>query len=215
MNLIASPSSDALRQFSADRGVIAARMVFGAADDMSAFILQDFLAAGFREVEWRYGFEEWQNTKLWQEMGSVCPVCFALDGQRFKIEWLLSNMRHNAPKYTMSHVNCACQLFRISRGEELLDYSETMSTAPGQIGDNLKDAPIDLSEVPADQRQDLGLPAQDNDWTGIKWQWDPARNEFVPLQTLADEGSETAAWLWDEQVGEYIPHDEWVRRYGG
>jgi hypothetical protein len=82
------------------------RKLATARDDMSAFVLQDFLKAGFREVEWRYGFEPWQNEKLWQEMGSVCPVCFALDGQRFKIDWLLQNMTHNAPKYTMSHVNC-------------------------------------------------------------------------------------------------------------
>lgn len=193
---------------------VAAKTVLGAIDDMSAFVLQDFLAAGFREVEWRYGFEAWQNTQLWREMGSVCPVCFALDGQRFKIEWLLQNMRHNAPKYTMSHVNCACQLFRISRGEEMLDYSETVDVAPGDIADDLKKGPLDLGDVPPEQRTQMGLPADENEWTGIKWQWDPVRNEFVPLQTLADQGAEVAAWLWDEQAQEYIPHEEWVRRYG-
>jgi len=194
---------------------VAAKTVFGAEDDMSAFVLEDFLKAGFREIEWQYGFEAWQNTQLWQEMGSVCPVCFALDGQRFKIEWLLQNMRHNAPKYTMAHVNCRCRLVRISRGEEMLDYSETVDVAPGDISDDLKKGPLDLGEVPPEQRTQLGLPADENEWTGIKWQWDPVRNEFVPLQTLADQGAEVAAWLWDDQAQEYIPHEEWVRRYGG
>jgi hypothetical protein len=196
---------------------VAARSVFAADDDMSAFILEDFLKAGFREVEWRYGFEAWQNDTLWRQMGSVCPVCFALDGQRFKIEWLLKNMHHNAPKYSLSHVNCKCQLFRINRTEEMLDYSEQVSTAPAEIPDLYKDEPISLDEVPQDQRQQLGLPVDQNEWTDIQWQWDPARNEFVPLKTLQDEqgGGQTQPWLWDEKAGEMIPHEEWVRRYGG
>lgn len=185
---------------------VAARTVLGdARDDMSAFVLQDFLTAGFREVEWRYGFEEWQNTELWRQMGSVCPVCFALDGQRFKVEWLLQNMRHNAPKYTMSHVNCACQLYRINRTEEMLDYSETVEVAPGDISDLYKDAPIDLGDVPADQRPGLGLPPEENEWTDIQWQWDPTRNEFVPLKTLQDEGAESGEWAYDAASGTFVP----------
>lgn len=196
---------------------VAARTVVGAADDMSAFVLEDFRKAGFREVEWRYGFEAWQNTELWRQMGSVCPVCFALDGQRFKIDWLLSNMRHNAPKYTLSHVNCACQLFRINRTEEMLDYSETVDVAPGEISDLYKDNPIDLGDVPADQRPSMGLPPEENEWTDIKWQWDDTRNEFVPLKTLQDQGQGATVqpWLWDEKAAELIPHEEWVQRYGG
>jgi hypothetical protein len=185
---------------------VAARTVLGEAkDDMSAFVLEDFLKAGFREVEWRYGFEEWQNTELWRQMGSVCPVCFALDGQRFKVEWLLQNMRHNAPKYTMSHVNCACQLYRINRTEEMLDYSETVDVAPGDIADTYKDGPIDLSQVPEDQRGGLGLPTEQNEWTDIAWQWDPARNEFVPLKTLQDEGAESGEWSYDAATGTFVP----------
>jgi len=173
-----------------------------ARDDMSAFVLQDFLKAGFREVEWRYGFEAWQNEKLWQEMGSVCPVCFALDGQRFKIEWLLQNMTHNAPKYTMSHVNCECRLFRINRTEELLDFSDGMSVAPADIDPNLTEAPIDLGEVPEDQRPGLGLPQEQNQWTDIEWVWDPVRNEFVPLETAQKENP--GAWVWDEAKNEFV-----------
>jgi|CXWL01.1.fsa_nt_gi hypothetical protein len=197
---------------------VAAHSVFAAKDDMSAFILEDFLKAGFREVEWRYGFEEWQNTTLWREMGSVCPVCFALDGQRFKIEWLLKNMHHNAPKYSLSHVNCACQLFRINRTEEMLDFSEGVEVAPSEIPDVLKDEPITLDEVAPERREVMGLPPDQNEWTDIQWQWDQTRNEFVPLKTLQDEGGQQQAvqpWLWDEQAGEMIPHEEWVRRYGG
>lgn len=188
---------------------VSARKVFaaGAHDDMSAFILQDFLAAGFREVEWRYGFEEWQNTKLWQEMGSVCPVCFALDGQRFKVKWLLDNMHHNAPKYSMSHVNCACQLYRINRTEELLDYSEGMEVAPGAVPDALKEGPIDLGQVPEDQRGGLGLPPEQNDFTDIAWMWDPTRNEFVPQETLQkEEGGEAGGdFVFDPASGTFIP----------
>lgn len=196
---------------------VAAHTVLAADDDLSAFVLEDFLKAGFREVEWRYGFEAWQNTELWRQMGSVCPVCFALDGQRFKIEWLLKNMHHNAPKYSLSHVNCKCQLYRINRTEEMLDYSEGVEVAPSEIPDLFKDKPISLEEVPQEQRQQMGLPPEANEWTDIQWQWDDARNEFVPLKTLQQEqgGGQTQAWLWDEQAGEMIPHDEWVRRYGG
>lgn len=206
---------DARRQFATDRGVIAARMVFSdARDDMSAFVLEDFLKAGFREVEWRYGFEEWQNKTLWREMGSVCPVCFALDGQRFKIEWLLSNMRHNAPKYTMSHVNCECQLFRINRTEEMLDYSEQVDVAPAEIDESLRQGPIDLGDVAPEERPGMGLPQDENEWTDIKWVWDAGRNEFVPLKTLIEEGSDVTPWLWDDKASEFISHDEWIRRYG-
>lgn len=197
---------------------VAAHSVFAAKDDMSAFILEDFLKAGFREVEWRYGFEEWQNTELWRQMGSVCPVCFALDGQRFKVEWLLSNMHHNAPKYSLSHVNCACQLFRINRTEELLDFSEGVEVAPSEIPDVFKDEPITLDEVAPERREVMGLPPDQNEWTDIQWQWDQTRNEFVPLKTLQDHGGEQQAvqpWLWDDQAGEMIPHEEWVRRHGG
>jgi len=194
---------------------IAARTVLGdARDDMSAFVLEDFLKSGFREVEWRYGFEEWQNTKLWREMGSVCPVCFALDGQRFKIEWLLANMRHNAPKYTMSHVNCQCQLFRINRTEEMLDFSEKVEVAPAQIDEDLRTGPIDLGDVSPEQRAPMGLPPEQNEWTDIKWQWDSTRNEFVPLKTLLEEGADVHPWLWDEQSGEFVSHEEWIKRYG-
>lgn len=182
----------------------------GAKDDMSAFILQDFLKAGFREVEWRYGFEEWQNTKLWQEMGSVCPVCFALDGQRFKVQWLLDNMHHNAPKYSMSHVNCACQLFRINRTEELLDYSETVDVAPGDVPGALKDGPIDLNQVPEDERGMMGLPPDSNEFTDIAWQWDPTRNEFVPQETMAKEHGQAAPdeggdYVFDAASGTFVP----------
>jgi hypothetical protein len=179
---------------------------------MSAHILQDFLNAGFREVEWRYGFEPWQNDKLWREMGSVCPVCFALDGQRFKIDWLLQNMRHNAPKYTMSHVGCECRLFRINRTEELLDFSEQVTVPPGDIDQSLTEAPVTLDEVPEEQRQELGLPGQENQWTDIDWKWDPKRNEFVPLKTFME--GETSPWMLDEDTGEFVPHEEWVRRHG-
>lgn len=195
-------------------GASAHRVVEAAMDDMSAHILEDYLKAGFREVEWRYGFESWQNTELWRQMGSVCPICFALDGQRFKIEWLLSNMHHNAPKYSMSHVNCACKMFPMNRTEEMLDYSETVDVAPAEIPDIYKDQPIDLGDVAPEQRTEIGLPADENLWTDIKWKWDDTRNEFVPLKTFEGEGGgESRPWVYDEQYGEMIPHEEWVSRY--
>jgi hypothetical protein len=194
---------------------IAARTILAdARDDMSSFVLEDFKKAGFREVEWRYGFEPWQNTDLWRQMGGVCPVCFALDGQRFKIEWLLQNMTHNAPKYTMAHVNCECRLFRINRTEELLDYSETVDVAPSEMPEDLTQGPINLDEVPSEQRPQLGLPAEENEWTDIKWTWDAARNEFVPMKTFLEEGSDVHPWIWDNTSGEYISHEDWVSRYG-
>lgn len=197
-----------------DRGALPVRMVFAdARDDMSAFILEDFLKAGFREVEWRYGFETWQNTDLWREMGSVCPVCFALDGQRFKIEWLLSNMTHSAPKYTMAHVNCQCQLFRITRTDEMLDFGEKVDVAPSQIDESLKMSPIEIGDVPQGDRDHMGLPPEANEWTDIKWMWDQTRGEFVPLQTMV-EGGDMPSWLWDDETQEFIAHEEWVRRYG-
>ena len=75
-------------------------------DDETTSLLREYQKKGIREVEWQYGFEAWQNTEQWRKMGSVCPVCFALDGQRFKIEWLLQNAHHNAPCFSLSHVNC-------------------------------------------------------------------------------------------------------------
>ena len=199
--------------------VIATREAFAAMDDESADMLQRFLDAGFREVEWRYGFEAWQNTQLWRELGSVCPKCFALDGQRFKIDWLLQNMHHNAPKYSMSHVNCACQLFRISRGEEMLDYSETVDVAPGDIPGIIKDEPISLEEVSPEQRDQLGLPSEINDFTNIEWQWDPVSRQMVPLETLQNAGTPAAPegaaptdfggdWVFDPNTHKMVPQGE-------
>ena len=183
-------------------GINAHRVVEAAVDDLSAHILEDYRRAGFREVEWQYGFEEWQNAQIWQEMGSVCPMCFALDGQHFKIEWLLQNMHHNAPKYSMSHVNCACRLVPMNRTEELLDYSETVDVAPAEIPSTFKDQPLTLDEVPEDQRAPMGLPPEQNGFTDIQWQWDATRNEFVPLKTLADEGA-MPEWVWNEKAQEF------------
>jgi len=75
-------------------------------EDMSQWILEEWLKAGFRELEWEYAYEEWKDTKKWKDQGSVCPTCFALDGHRFKIQDVLDKTTHNAPKYSMSHVGC-------------------------------------------------------------------------------------------------------------
>jgi hypothetical protein len=186
---------------------VAAHFVMGGSthDDETAYLLQKYQEDGYREVEWQYGFEEWQNTKLWQEMGSVCPPCFALDGQHFKIKWLLENMHHNAPLFSLSHVNCGCTFKLVNRTDELLDFSETMDVAPGEISDSFKDTPIGLDEVPPELRTQMGLPAEQNESTDIEWQWDATRNEFVPLKTLRDQAEDTGEYVFDAASGKFIP----------
>ena len=185
----------------------------GAVDDLSAHVLQDFLNAGFREIEWQYGFEEWQNTKLWRQMGSVCPVCFALDGQRFKVKWLLDNMKHSAPKYTVSHVNCACRLVRVSRQEEMLDYGEEVSVAPSDIDEELKVGPVTLDEFPTEDRGDLGVPEEINEWTSGNWMWDSDRGEFVPWSSFLDEPS-SQEWFFDAETGSFLSSKDWAKKHG-
>lgn len=190
------------------------RMVLAdAIDDTSGHILQDFIAAGFREVEWRYGFEEWQNTKLWREMGGVCPVCFALDGQRFKIKWLMENQTHNAPKYTMSHVNCQCKLYRIDRANERLDFGEEVDIPTSQIPEELMEGPITLDQVDPGMRDDLGLPKQTNDWTDHYWIHVPERNEYIPWSMFDGEISDQT-WFMDPITGEYLSFDSMLDRIG-
>ena len=193
---------------------VLARMVFAdARDDMSAHVLQDFLDAGFREIEWQYGFEQWQNTKLWREMGSVCPVCFALDGQRFKVKWLLENMHHSAPKYSISHVNCECRLVRIARQEEMLDYGEEMDVAPSDIDDALKVGPVVLDDIPYDDRDEFGLPGEINEWTDGNWMWDGERGEFVPWSSFLDSPSDQE-WFFDAGSGQFVSREQWAKKHG-
>ena len=79
----------------------------------------------------------------------------------------------------------------MSRGEEMLDYSETVDVAPGDIADGMKDGPIDLSQVSPDDRANLGLPAEDNTFTDIKWQWDEVRAWLAgePVQAPAEQSA--------------------------
>ena len=93
-------------------------------EDSSATTLQAWLDNGYRELVWIYQDEPWQDTKKWQEMGGVCPTCYALDGQHFKIVDMLEGLAHNAPKYEKAHVGCKCLLKRVPREEEMLDYPE-------------------------------------------------------------------------------------------
>ena len=156
-----------------------------AVDDLSSFILEDWLDAGFREAVWEYGYEPYQDEKLWREMGSVCPVCFALDGQHFKVQWLLESMSHNAPKYSLSHVNCKCRFRRTARQKEVLDFSEEMMIPPSEVPQELRidiekpEEPkvVDLKDFSPEESAKMGIP-ENSCWD--KWVWDPARNEFVP-----------------------------------
>lgn len=99
-------------------------------EDMSEWILRAWIDEGYRELEWQYAYEEWKDTKKWREQGSVCPTCFALDGQRFKIQDVLDKTTHNAPKYSMAHVGCYCRMKRIAREDERLDYPVEQKQAP-------------------------------------------------------------------------------------
>lgn len=92
--------------------------------DTSATVLQQWLDAGYREILWIYQEEPWKDERKWQQMGHTCPICLALGGQHFKIQDLLNEMTHDAPKFTKSHVGCKCLLKRKPREEEILDYSE-------------------------------------------------------------------------------------------
>ena len=95
--------------------------------DTSAVILNEWLQAGFREVVWIYQQEPWQDNSKWLEMGGTCPTCMALNGQHFKIQDLLNEMTHDAPKYSKSHVGCKCLMKRLPREEEILDYPEEIA----------------------------------------------------------------------------------------
>lgn len=148
-----------------------------AVDDLSYFILEDWLAAGFRECSWEYGYEPYKDEDLWRQMGDVCPICFALDGQHFKVKWLLENMTHSAPKYTLSHVNCKCRFRRQDRNSEILDYSEDIAMKPSEIPEDWKQGPVDFDQIGKEMAQQLGLPP-DPFWKA--WKWDPARMEFMP-----------------------------------
>lgn len=150
-----------------------------AVDDTSAFVLEDWLAAGYRECVWEYGYEPWQNEEIWREMGSVCPVCFALDGQRFKVEWLLQNMNHSAPKYTLSHVNCKCRLRRINRQDESLDYSDQVKVAPEEVEEifRMPDEPFDVDLLGPEKAREMGIP---EDPAQRQWVYDPRRKEWLP-----------------------------------
>jgi len=97
--------------------------IIGAMQDTSASVLQSWLDNGYRELVWIYQEEPWQNEKVWLENGSTCPICNPLNGQHFKIQDMLNEMNYDAPKFTKSHVNCKCLLKRVSREEEILDYS--------------------------------------------------------------------------------------------
>ena len=102
--------------------------IIGVEQDTSATVLNQWLEAGFREVIWIYQSEPWTSNKKWLEMGSTCPTCSALANQHFKIQDLLNEMTHDAPKYSKSHVGCKCLMKRLPREEEILDYPEEIPT---------------------------------------------------------------------------------------
>jgi len=96
----------------------------------------------------------------------------------------------------------------------MLDFSEKVDVAPADIDDGLTRGPIELDQVPEEQRDRMGLPGEINEWTGIKWLWDDRRMEFVPLKTILEEGPGAHPFLWDEQSAEFLSHEDWIARYG-
>lgn len=94
--------------------------------DTSGVVLNQWLEGGYREILWIYQEEPWKDERKWQQMGHTCPICMALNGQHFKIEDLLNEMTHDAPKFSKSHVGCKCLMKRMPREEEILDYPEEM-----------------------------------------------------------------------------------------
>ena len=99
--------------------------IVGVEEDRSGTVLQQWLDNGYRECVWQYFEEPWQDENKWREMGGVCPTCYALNGQHFKLEDLLAEMEYDAPKYTKSHVGCKCLLKRVPKEEEQLHFPET------------------------------------------------------------------------------------------
>jgi len=138
-------------------------------EDMSQWILDEWVKAGFRELEWEYAYEEWKDTKKWREQGSVCPTCFALDGQRFKIADVLEKTTHNAPKYSMSHVGCYCRMKRIAREDERLDYpqEQEIKTIEQRVED-IGYTVIHIEEGIRDLFQRSGVQFDENDVQTIK-----------------------------------------------
>ena len=65
--------------------------------DMSLQTLQELLDNGFDEVKWVGNEDE-------------CQQCQYLNGTKWTLEEFLSNLRHEAPIFEKSHVNCRCYL---------------------------------------------------------------------------------------------------------
>lgn len=146
-------------------------------EDMSQWILEEWLKAGFRELEWQYGYEEWKDKNKWKTQGEKCPDCFALDGQRLKIQDVLDESEkagYNAPKYSMTHVGCKCRMKRIAREDERLDYpKEPEVTAPAEqtIEDKLKgiNYPVEhIEEAIRDLFKRQGVETSESEIQGIK-----------------------------------------------
>ncbi len=137
-------------------------------EDMSQWILEEWIKAGFRELEWEYAYEEWKDTKKWREQGSVCPTCFALDGNRFKIQEVLDKTTHNAPKYSMSHVGCYCRMKRVAREDERLDYPEDMQKTIEQKLDEVGFTVVHVEESIRDLFQRQGVQFDENDIQNVK-----------------------------------------------
>lgn len=115
--------------------------------DTSGVTLSEWLDNGFREIVWIYQEEPWKDNKKWLEQGSTCPICMALNGQHFKIQDLLNDMTHDAPKFSKSHVGCKCLMKRLITEEEILDYPEEMQIPVEEE--------MPAEEVPAPEEQNM------------------------------------------------------------
>lgn len=83
-----------------------------ASQDRSLPILNQLLSEGFDEVEWKWN-------------GQHTDICFDLDGQKWPLKEFISNLRHRAPIFEKSHVNCLCKLIvrnTVTGEEKEVDY---------------------------------------------------------------------------------------------
>lgn len=67
-----------------------------APQDVSRPIFQDLIAKGYSDGAWR------------TSPSAVDAKCISLDGERFQLQDLVSNLRHDASIFEKSHVGCHC-----------------------------------------------------------------------------------------------------------
>jgi hypothetical protein len=84
------------------------KRIDGAEQDVSLKDLNDLLANGFDEVEW-----------VWESRDRTCK-CSELNGLKWTLSDFITNLRHDAPIFEHSHVNCHCHIIvrNLTTGEE-------------------------------------------------------------------------------------------------